>query len=671
MKKKALSYYLDLMKSAQDKQDWSKAKRYGETALKKLSSLSHSYFDRYLLYSNLGLAYFKLSKPSRSIDMFHTAYLIASKHHLAPQWIAHSRHFLGSNFIWINSFNQAISQFEIVEEYYQKYGDGVFPMDKTRHFVALVSLGKCYVFKDKLEKVQEIIQEQLPYYQNVVDDYKFGLYYQLNGEYLIKRKEYGQARQAFQKYVTINEQLNYFYQVCSGKIYLATVDLLEKQLDSAINILESLLNNNQYLKYNDLICASRLLLSKCYILNSLPDKADAMEKRLKPLLKKLDITWLYETIREFEQLFRQLQDIYKSQSFFHIPEFITNTLNQHYESFKYAIIGKSKEMMEIYNRIKKIAPTDLPILIQGETGTGKELIAYAIHQNSLRKGKRWLALNCGAVPETLLENTLFGHAKGSFTDAKEDKKGYIELASDGTLFLDEIGDMSPNMQQKLLRVMDEKLIWRLGAQKPVPVNTRFIFASNQNIEDLVKQKRFRLDLFHRINTIIITLPPLRNRKEDIPLLINHFLVKYTTDKTLNTQRSTLNAGRITPDALALLQVYPWSGNVRELENEIKRICTLYPRLTDGQATAKTITEEMLSETIRNYKNSVIVLPSSLTEIKKQASDDIERKIIIEELKKSNGNITHTARHLGCRRQYLQRKIKQLKIEVSMAFVTKK
>jgi transcriptional regulator with PAS, ATPase and Fis domain len=313
--------------------------------------------------------------------------------------------------------------------------------------------------------------------------------------------------------------------------------------------------------------------------------------------------------------------------------------------------------MEIYNLIEKIAPTDLPVLIQGKTGTGKELVARVLHYRSLRKDKLWLVLNCSAVPETLLENELFGHTKGAFTDAHNDKKGYIELASEGTLFLDEIGNMSSNMQQKLLRVLEEKQVWRLGAEKPVPINTRFIFASNRNIEELVKVKKFREDLYYRMNTIVITLPPLRDRKDDIPLLINHFLAKYSRPSSLVLSLSS--------EALKLLVDYPWPGNVRELENEIKRICALYPN-------AITITKSMISENIINR-----ISPLSITgnQSMKELTDSLHRNLIQDALKKSNGNISETARLLGCDRAGLYKKIKQLKIDISDAYkpanVTKK
>jgi transcriptional regulator with PAS, ATPase and Fis domain len=665
MKKKPLSHYLDLMKSAQDKREWTKEAKYGEIALKKLSRLSYSHLEEYLLYTRLGYACMNLAEYSRSLDTFYKAYSIASKNHLAPASIAHISFAMGDIFLSMKNIKQALSQFQKVVEYYQKYGDSTLPMDKKIQVYTLIGLGYCYLYQNELEKVREIIEQNLSSYQLLLLNKAVLInYYHLKGEYLVALKEYDQARQSFQECIKLSEQLNLPFMVLNTKIHLAKIDFLEGNLNEAIQTLQTIMKNDRQLELNKSFCEARLLLSKCHLLKNMPDKATAIENGIKPLLNKLDIVWLYEKSREFEQLYRQLQPIYQIETKF-TPQILTQTLNQCYESFPYKIIiGQSTPMIEVYQLVEKIAPTDLPVLIQGETGTGKELVARAIHNSSLRDGRMWLATNCGAVPETLLENELFGHNKGAFTDAKKDKKGYIELASEGTLFLDEISEMSPNMQHKLLRVLEEQQVWRLGAEKPIPVNTRFIFASNQNIEELVKKasagsaqgKRFREDLFYRINTIVITLPPLRDRKDDIPLLINYFLSKYS----LSNRPSSL-VPIVSPEALSSLQAYHWPGNVRELENEIKRICTLYPN-------AKSITKIMLSEPIRNYNS--LVVPALITSSFKEARKLAEKNLIINSIKKTKGNITQSARLLGCDRRYLYRKINQLKINTNTIFVTK-
>jgi transcriptional regulator with PAS, ATPase and Fis domain len=479
MKKKPLSYCLDLIKFALEKQDWNKAKRYGEIVLKKLDIFSYSPREEYLLYGRIGYAFLQLAEYSRSLDNYYKAYLIATKHHLSPVDIDHTSHMMGHIFVFIGNLNKAITQFQKVE---QSGYDSSLP--NTTHYIrTLIDLGYCYLYKNDIEKVRELIETKLSPCLSLSDKLILKHYYHFKGEYLTATGEYNQARELFRKSIDINKELNLPKLILDINLHLAVIDLLEGQLKLGIKNLESLLKESRRLKLNDLICEIGLLLSTCYTLKNMPNKAASIERQIKPFLNKLDIVWLYEITRQFEQLYRQLQSIYQTDSN-PIPTILTSTLNHHYEKsdYKHIIVGQSAPMRDVYQLIEKVAPTDLPILIQGETGTGKELIARALHHQSLRKENVWLALNCGAVPETLLENELFGHTKGAFTDAKEDKKGYIELASAGTLFMDEIAEMSPSMQQKLLRVLEEKLIWQLGAQKPIPVNTRFIFASNQDIE---------------------------------------------------------------------------------------------------------------------------------------------------------------------------------------------
>jgi DNA-binding NtrC family response regulator len=650
MKKKALSYYLDLMKFALDKQDWNKTKHYGEIALKKLSNLSYLPIEEYLLYCRLGYAYYYLTEYSRSLEAFHKDYLIAIKKDLPPAYSAYAIFGIGGCFLLMRSVNQALRHFHKVDQYYKKYGTTTLPMNESTYFNNLISMGFCHLHKNNLKVVQEIVEIKLsPYLKSMTNPNVLANYYSLGGHCLIALKKYGEARQSFQKTAENYQRLKLDSELLNAKIHLALIGLLEGQLEFTISFLKSLLKEARFLKCYDSIYEIGFLLSKCYLLKNLPRKALSIEKNIKPIINKLDINWLYEKNREIEQLYRLLQSIYKTIPIKNkaVSGILAQALNQRYEDLPYHIVGQSTSTYEVYQLIEKIAATDLPVLIQGETGTGKELIARAIHQNSIRNGKVWLAINCGTLSATLLENELFGHIKNAFTDAKNDKKGYIELASEGTLFLDEIAEMSSAMQQKLLRVMDEKLVWPVGSEKSIPVNTRFVFASNQNIEELVKTKKFRGDLYYRINTIVITLPPLKDRKEDIPLLVNHFINKI--DK--NEAKDEYRRKEMTEEALRVLSDYNWPGNVRELENEIKRICALYPH-------AKNITLEMLSETIRNYKPSLLYNPL------KKARESAEKNIIIDALKKCNGNIAQTSRYLNYPRPHLYRKMSQLNIPLN-------
>jgi two-component system response regulator PilR (NtrC family) len=231
------------------------------------------------------------------------------------------------------------------------------------------------------------------------------------------------------------------------------------------------------------------------------------------------------------------------------------------------IIGRSEAMLDVFRMVETVAKTNSTVLITGESGTGKDLVARAVHYNSLRHDHPFVALNCGGVPETLLESELFGHMRGAFTGADANKKGLVEVAQRGTIFLDEIGEMSPAMQVKLLRVLQDRRFRRLGGTEEVQADIRVIAATNQHLPTAVKEGRFREDLFYRLNVIPIPLPPLRERRDDIELLAEHFLQKYA-------ERMQKAVGSISHEALALLQAYEWPGNVRELENTIERAVAL-------------------------------------------------------------------------------------------------
>lgn len=231
------------------------------------------------------------------------------------------------------------------------------------------------------------------------------------------------------------------------------------------------------------------------------------------------------------------------------------------------MVGQSPLMQGVYEMIDKVAGSDSTILIQGESGTGKEIVAKTLHYNSSRRDKPLVPVNCGAIPESLLESELFGHEKGAFTGASSSRIGRFELAHGGTLFLDEISELPLSLQVKLLRVLQERSFERVGGAKTIHVDVRIIVATNQDLERAVEEKRFRKDLFYRLNVIPITIPPLRERKEDIPLLIDHFIRRFNEKKQQKIEG-------ISPDAEKLLMEYPWPGNIRELENLIERLVTL-------------------------------------------------------------------------------------------------
>jgi two-component system response regulator HupR/HoxA len=312
------------------------------------------------------------------------------------------------------------------------------------------------------------------------------------------------------------------------------------------------------------------------------------------------------------------------------------------------IIGESKAMEDVYDLMRKVIPTDTTVYISGETGTGKELIARAIHFNGPRKEKIFAAQNCAALPDTLLESALFGHKKGSFTDAISDKKGLFEVADGGTVFLDELSDTSPALQQRLLRVIQEGEFQSVGSNKTVKVDVRIISATNQDLLQLVQQGKFREDLYYRINVFPIRVPPLRERMDDIPLLANYFLNKYM-----------LQAGKdiigFSEDALNYLLSNKYPGNVRELENMIQRAVIL-------AGNEQTLSLNHLQTEWEGSRPTIGIITDLQPDIKLSSLpklvEEFEKKYISQSLESNQGNISKTATDLGLSRAGLYKKLKR-------------
>jgi transcriptional regulator with PAS, ATPase and Fis domain len=309
------------------------------------------------------------------------------------------------------------------------------------------------------------------------------------------------------------------------------------------------------------------------------------------------------------------------------------------------IIGKSHQMEKIFDLIKDVAKTHSTILIQGESGTGKELIANAIHYNSLRRDRKMVPINCAVLSENLLESELFGHVRGAFTGAIRDKIGRFELANSGTIFLDEIGEVSPGIQVKLLRVLQSGEFERVGGTETIKVDVRVIAATNKNLEEAIKKGQFREDLYYRLNVIPIDVPPLRNRIEDIPLLVNHFIKKYVKEVGKNI------AG-ITEEALGLLMQYHWPGNVRELENVIERSVVLSK---NSVISGEDLSHLNISD---DHKSTMQMLAfKTLPEVIRL----IEKDIIIKTLRTCKGNKSVASKKLGIHRSTFLSKITKYEI----------
>ena len=309
------------------------------------------------------------------------------------------------------------------------------------------------------------------------------------------------------------------------------------------------------------------------------------------------------------------------------------------------ILAKSQVMKHVFNKIEKVGPSDVTVLIQGESGSGKELVAKEIHKGSSRKDNPMIVMNCAALPETLIESELFGHEKGAFTGAAERRLGKFELADKSTIFPDEIGDMSPNTQSKVLRVLQEQSFERLGGTETLRVDVRLISATHKDLLKEIKDGNFRDDLYYRLKVVEILLPPLRNRREDILILTENF-IKYFSKKHKKRVKS------ISSEAIKIFTKYYWPGNVRELQNVIESAVVM--------AGAETLGVDDFPEEIRNsdsYNNLDYNLP--FRDAKKIAVETFERDFVSRKLEENNGNISKTAEALGMHRQNLQQKIKEL------------
>ena len=305
-------------------------------------------------------------------------------------------------------------------------------------------------------------------------------------------------------------------------------------------------------------------------------------------------------------------------------------LREKYEFQK--MVGKSRKIKDVFELIEKIAVTHSTVLITGESGTGKEMAARAIHYLSDRRDKPFISLNCAALPENLLESELFGHAKGAFTGAVAHKKGMFEVAEKGTVFLDEIGEMPPVIQVKVLRALQERTIRQVGGTREIPIDVRIISATNANLKEQISEGTFREDLYYRLHVITLDIPPLRERKGDVPLLVDYFLRKYC-------QKMNRRMKRIIPDVMNIFDTYPWPGNIRELENIIERIVAIEDRET---ITRESLPPELLESTPEMPAGVSIRDGFNLN----AALDDLSRQYLSEALRQTGGNLKEAARILG-------------------------
>ncbi len=325
---------------------------------------------------------------------------------------------------------------------------------------------------------------------------------------------------------------------------------------------------------------------------------------------------------------------------------------------RFELVGTSPAMQRLRQLIATAGPTNGRVLVSGENGTGKELVARAIHQQSPRRDKPFVAVNCAAIPENLIESELLGHERGAFTGATVQKRGQFEQADGGTLFLDEIGDMSLNTQAKVLRVLQEQQFTRVGGIKVIKVDVRVIAASNKNLAQEIEKGHFRDDLFYRLNVLPMEVPPLRDRREDIPLLVRHFLQTHAEEQGLKVKE-------VTPEAMDVLKQYDWPGNIRELRNLIERLMIMVPGAVIEASHAATFLQSRIGMPIgvSSGTSSMSVLAAKHYESLRDARNAFEREYISRKLREHSWNVSRTADDLQIERSHLHRKIKLLNIEL--------
>ncbi len=363
-----------------------------------------------------------------------------------------------------------------------------------------------------------------------------------------------------------------------------------------------------------------------------------------PIVKSATV--LYNENNEIVGAVETLKDI--TENIHYKNELASIRRMYHIDDGFHGIVGRTPVMQNLYEHIESVAPLDTPVMILGESGTGKEMVAKALHETGKRAKHPFVKVNCAALSENILESELFGHVKGAYTGADSDRIGRFEAAHKGTIFLDEIGDIPLSVQVKLLRVLEEKTIQRVGTNTSIPIDVRIITATNKNLEELIAEKLFREDLFFRINVFPITCPPLRDRKDDITLIIQHFI-------TVQTEKTGKNILGFSPEAMRLMVAYPWPGNIRELRNSVEYAFVL--------ARGKSIRPEHLPEKIARIAADPSFRQPEGSRINVINAGASEKQALIEALQKTGGNQTRAAKMLGISRITVWKRMKKYGIKI--------
>lgn len=506
----------------------------------------------------------------------------------------------------------------------------------------IAGLIMCYAFQGKISMAREIISRYFRTEQlKTLNKIALMDYYHAMGEVEMCEKDYEKAEENFRQSMMLAAQIGFRDAILAAQIHLAEIEIVKNNPQKALNGLLPFINKEDE-KYICLFIEICLLAGKIYAYLGNAASSEKLMNKCRTYIKNAEPVWLFKLIKEQDELFKlpltgpastgNIVRISQDRSGFFEPA---------------QIIGQNEELLKALATAVKIAKTDLPVLLDGETGTGKELFARLLHYKSDRVNGPFVPVNCAGLSESLLESELFGYKKGAFTGAFTDRKGIFEFAAGGTIFLDECAEMPQSMQKDLLRIIEDKKLRRVGDTALIDIDVRIIFATNKSLKDLVAQGKFREDLFYRINIFTLNIPPLRLRKDDIPLLVAYLLRKM--------QRPGIDV-QVAKPVMRAFMAYNWPGNVRELENEIKRIVGI-------NKDCNVIDETMVSRHVVQYDAGNDVMPRSRSSAP-LAFREFEKRFIVDALGKCGNNISRTAKAIAVSRVGLIKKMKRLGIAVS-------
>ncbi len=654
--------YRKLSEVYEKREDYERALSYFQKGLNLLSDEPSTEHAR--IYNGIGVIHYHKSEYPEAEQQFNRALEVLSN---VPDddslGLVYKN--LGNVYYVQGRLNDALKFYEQSLSLGKRIGD-VFIQAKVYN-----NLGTCYKQRNELSKAIECYQKSLELKERIGDVAGLAPSYCNLGMLYVRKKDFAKAIEFCQRGVEFAEQVGNLSRVAQSYINLGEVYAWQKNFERAIDAYQKSLQLAEGIGDVRVVAILYVDLAEAYCGDGNSNAAYEYYIRVMEILKAVEIPevraqshyvlslihsqqehWedAIEELNQASGIFEEIRD----QRGVEISQeelgkaFLTQmnqklAIQQELNSGRAQLVGRSKKFAEIGTILAKVAKEDAPILILGETGTGKSLLARFIHQSSNRKNGPWVEIDCGTLSENLLESELFGHERGAFTGAFSAKPGKFELADHGTIFLDEIGNMSPELQTKLLRVLQEQEFERVGGTKTLKTDVRVIVATNKDLERLVKEGKFREDLYYRINVVSIPIPHLREREEDISLLAEHFVAKYSEEYS---KKPTLT---ISDEVLDILLEYSWPGNIRQLENVI--------RMAVLMTNSNVIHPEHLPEMLRpkeKFESPDVSVGMTL--------EDMEKQLILKTLQQTNYNVTKSAKMLGISRRTLQNKMKKYEMK---------